>query len=252
MASWDDLDTEISHWQAIGQQPQVWWRDDDAGQWEPELDRLLTLAQTSQIPLGLAVIPMDVTPETIEHINQTPMVYVLQHGADHQNHAPVGQKKAELGAHRDSQIIQESLQDGWAQLSNCHNRHKVLVPPWNRIDDTVSAGLAHLGYEALSTFKARKMANIHGVGQVNTHVDIIDWKGTRGFVGQDQCLQALVDHLRQKRLGHVDQNEPTGILTHHLVHDEDCWQFLAQLFAYKKIEWVNPFIEDIELRQVRR
>lgn len=246
MASWDDLGAELSQWQALGQKPQVWWRDDDAGQWGAELDRLLALAQDSQVPLGLAVIPMQVKAETVEHINQAPMAYVLQHGVDHQNYAPVGEKKAELGAHRELQTICTSLQDGWVRLSNCDNRHKVLVPPWNRIDDTVSAGLAGLGYEGLSTFKARKMANIHGVKLVNTHVDIIDWKGTRGFVGQGQCLQMLVDHLRQKRLGHIDNREATGVLSHHLVHDEGCWQFLVQLFAYKGIEWINPFIEDIE------
>jgi hypothetical protein len=42
-------------------------------------------------------------------------------------------------------------------------------------------------------------------------------------------LQNIVAHLRARRLQQVDGEEPTGILTHHLVQDEDSYAFLRQL-----------------------
>jgi hypothetical protein len=69
-----------------------------------------------------------------------------------------------------------------------------------------------------------------GVIEINTHVDIIDWKGSRGFVGPEQALLQAVRHLAARREGRADATEPTGWLTHHLCHDEPAWSFLAELF----------------------
>ena len=63
-----------------------------------------------------------------------------------------------------------------------------------------------------------------GVTQVNTHVDIVDWRGTRGFVGEEAALGAVMSHLGRQ------SGEPTGVLTHHAVHDAPAWRFLERLF----------------------
>jgi len=70
-----------------------------------------------------------------------------------------------------------------------------------------------------------------GLRAVNTHADIIDWKNGKRFAGADAAAGALVAHLRARRLGEVDDAEPTGLLTHHLVHDDAAWEFLARLLA---------------------
>jgi hypothetical protein len=71
------------------------------------------------------------------------------------------------------------------------------------------------------------------LNQVNTHVDVIDWRGRNGppggFLGEDACLSLFIGHLRARRLGTVDADEPTGILSHHLVHDAATWRFLEKL-----------------------
>ena len=66
--------------------------------------------------------------------------------------------------------------------------------------------------------------------QANTHVDIIDWHGSRGFVGEEPALRAATAHLQARREGRADPGEPTGFLSHHQVHDEASWRFLARLF----------------------
>jgi hypothetical protein len=100
------------------------------------------------------------------------------------------------------------------------------------VAEDVVAALHSLGFCGISTFNPRKVAEPYkGIMQVNTHVDVIDWRGSRGFVGEDIALGAMISHLAARRTGQVDADEPTGILTHHLVHDEATTKFLDNLFS---------------------
>jgi hypothetical protein len=67
---------------------------------------------------------------------------------------------------------------------------------------------------------------------VNTHVDLIDWRGQGGFAGEAAVLGLAVRHLAARREGRADALEPTGWLTHHARHDAAAWQFLEQLFEF--------------------
>ena len=115
-----------------------------------------------------------------------------------------------------------------------------MVPPWNRIGAGVEAALPALGFRGLSTFGPRPAA---GPGYLNTHIDIIDWHGGRGFAGEAACLATATGHLSDRRTGRCDPEEPTGLLTHHLVHDAGCWQFvdhfLAELQDHPAAAWVT-------------
>ncbi|MGH6904815.1 MAG: hypothetical protein ACREIR_18975, partial [Geminicoccaceae bacterium] len=98
----------------------------------------------------------------------------------------------------------------------------VLVPPWNRLDGGLIERLADCGFIGLSTFGPRALPEAaQGLPQVNTHLDPIDWRGTRLFVGEAAALGRLI------ALQGAD--EPIGILSHHLTMDEDGWAFLDRL-----------------------
>ena len=91
-----------------------------------------------------------------------------------------------------------------------------------------------LGLTGLSTYGPRlTAAPVAGLVQANTHVDIMRWDAPRGFLGETEALGLLCDHLRARRDAAegvaVDPSEPTGLLTHHLQHDEAAWSFLARL-----------------------
>ena len=79
--------------------------------------------------------------------------------------------------------------------------------------------------------------------QTNVHVDIIDWQGTRGFVGSVAALEQVVRHLRRRRTGEVDADEPTGLMTHHGFHDEGCWRFIDEFLrrtrAHPVVRWLD-------------
>jgi len=106
----------------------------------------------------------------------------------------------------------------------------VFVPPWNRLDDAWLPDLAACGFTGLSRFGPRAGTGT-GLRQANTHVDPVDWRGGKGFVGTGAALGVLTGHLRGRRTGTCDEDEPTGLLTHHLVQDTATWEFIAALFA---------------------
>jgi len=107
----------------------------------------------------------------------------------------------------------------------------VLVPPWNRLAPGLAPHLAAAGYRGLSTFNVRNITNLPvGLKQVNTHIDIIDWKATRGFSGTNEALGRAVRLLAAQRLGDAAGHGPIGWLTHHAVHDAAAWDFLERLF----------------------
>ncbi|HEX9449600.1 MAG TPA: hypothetical protein VF920_16560, partial [Dongiaceae bacterium] len=104
--------------------------------------------------------------------------------------------------------------------------------------------LPSLGFRGLSTYLPRSAIEpVPGLRQVNTHVDIIDWHGGQGFLGEDQALGLLSRHLRARRLSKVESTEPTGLLTHHLVQDAASWHFLERLqdwlSAYPMVRWLS-------------
>ena len=82
-----------------------------------------------------------------------------------------------------------------------------------------------------------------GLAEINTHIDPINWRGDRKVVAQKDLLTMVVSHLQARRLGHSDFREPTGLLTHHLVHDEDIWAVLFQLMSFlnqhRAVRWIT-------------
>ena len=224
---------ELDEWNYDGVAATLWWRDDDAQTASAELDWMLDLAQKYDAPLNLAVIPRGLNETLTHRLQSLATVTVLQHGFSHDNYAPADEKKMELGAHRPAAAVHQELANGFNILHDTFGAQflPVLVPPWNRIATPLLAGLAQTGFGYLSTFAPRAEVETVGLRTVNTHVDIIDWKKNKSFIGAHRASEAMVAHLKGRRLGHFDGYEPTGLLTHHLVHDDGCRKFLAHLLA---------------------
>lgn len=231
MSAWDSLARECDAWEAGGRAIELWWRDDDAVADTPALRRLVDIAT---VPLSLAVIPSNLEPSLPSLLKGHGSVSVLQHGFDHTNRAPAGGKKSEFPASRPWAEVARDLAEGRDRLAASFGAQFVpaLTPPWNRIDAGHASRLPDLGYCGLTTYLARKSAKISGLAQVNTHVDVIDWHGSRGFLGLTASLDLLTRHLSAKRLGTADPAEPTGLLTHHLVHDTETSEFLGALLGW--------------------
>jgi hypothetical protein len=233
MTTWRNLTEELDAWGAAGRRATLWWRDDDAVEPGPALARLLELASERDLPLALAVIPLRASEALADALSATTArATLLQHGYAHRNHAPAGEKKAELGAHRPANLVLEQLLRGQGRMTALFGNGwaPVLVPPWNRIAEPLVPALAGLGFVGLSTLGPRAAAvPSPGLVQINTHLDIMHWPAPRGFLGEAEALEILIGQLRARRLGAADAGEPTGLLSHHPAHDEAAWSFLAVL-----------------------
>jgi hypothetical protein len=243
---WAGLGAELDAWLHAGLTARFWWRDDDATRPGPRLKRLLEVS--GDTPIAVAVIPVGVEAELAEMLAEHNAgggnVIVMQHGYAHENHAPAGAKKAEFGDHRPLDAMLEDLIRGRRRMEELFGPmfEPFLTPPWNRVCDSVIARLPDTGLQGLSRFGARGLSE--GDRVVNTHIDIIDWRGSRGFVGQAEALNAAIRHLVARRTGLADRDEPTGLLTHHRDHDGECWKFIGELrrlvTAHPAAEWVTP------------
>jgi hypothetical protein len=230
VSTWQALDEEAARWQEAGRTAQLWWRDDDAADSGPALDRLLGLHRQTDTPLSLAVVPAHATPALADRLAAEPGVDLLQHGYAHLNHAAPGEKKAELGPHRPAMIVLGELGTGWLALERLFGGRalSVMVPPWNRIAAALVPTLPEIGFSGLSTFGPRRRPRPgRGLLQINTHVDLIDWKSGRGFAGEAAVLGALVAALAHAR---TVSDEPVGLLSHHLAMDGRAWDFLRSMW----------------------
>ena len=241
--AWQALGRELDLWEA-GRRATLWWRDDDAAELTPALERLLGLQAEHGVPLALAVIPDRLAPGLTLRLAGREGVVVLQHGWRHRDHAGKGEGAWELGDHRPLEQVAADLAAGQRLLAETFGARflPVLAPPWNRISERVVQRLPALGFIGLSTFCARdRAAPAPGLVQVNAHCDPIRWKQGARFAGTGRALDDLIGHLRARRVGTADPDEPTGLVTHHLALDAPAWAFVAELLrrtrAHPHLAW---------------
>ncbi len=247
MSSWAALAAELDHWGELGRPATLWWRDDDAAQPCAALETLLALASGGP-KLALAVIPAALDPALLAPVARA-HCSVVQHGLTHLNHAGAGQKASEFPADRPLTDRLFDLGDGRARLSAAFGTQflPVFVPPWNRIGVDLVPLLPGQGYDGLSTYnptpETQRRPSVPGLRWVNCHCDPIHWKQGRGFRGEAFALSEIIRHLVARRTGTVTE-EPTGLLTHHLVHDSAMTAFLAHFFRitleHPAVRWLTP------------
>lgn len=222
---------ELDLWADAGLSARLWLRDDDAVAPTGQLNRLAGLADRFGLAMLLAVVPGAATESLGRMIEANPLLDVAVHGYRHLNHAVPGEKSIELGGERPAGEICQELAVSSARLRHLFAKSatNILVPPWNRIRADIVEQLPGLGFTALSTFGAASEAEgIDGLKQINTHLDIIDWKTTRGGRDPGWLASEFVKLLRSAR---ECRSGPIGVLTHHLVHDDTAWEFLENLFT---------------------
>lgn len=246
-SAWGALMGELDAWGAAGQVATFWWRDDDAADTGPALDRLLEMRAETGIPLALAVIPARATAGLSDRLNDEADIAVLQHGYSHKDFAGGEGRKIELDDSRPAEYVVADLAMGGQALEKFAHRAPVLVPPWNRIAPHLVPFLPEIGFRGLSTIGARtREMPIRDLRQNNVHLDVIDWRGkrtgvVRGFTGAENIISDTLDHLSARRAEDADPGEATGLMTHHADMDDEMFDFVAEFVnrtrAHPAVVW---------------
>jgi hypothetical protein len=236
---WSDLTTELDQWADGERVATLWWRDDDAVAQTAALRRALNISQRHHVPIHLSVIPACMSADLGDAFGGEPRISVLQHGYAH--------AQGELYWRRPLERVLMELVQGREILDNALRNCflPVLVPPWNLIRDEFIPLVAQAGFRALSADGQRTARFVtSGVETLNIHSGPLAWEGTNArFAGMNRPLRSLIEHLRARRTGSVDPDEPTGFCTHHLKNDEASWDFLERLLAktsaHRAARWIN-------------
>ena len=235
------LKAELDQWLAVGRKATFWWRDDDAREATTELYRLLDLSDNT--PIAIAVIPNGASETLSAVLSQSTTLSILQHGYAHANHSPRYAKKSEFGPHRPLLEMLSEIERGNDLLHSIAPNHlkPIFVPPWNRIDDSLAHAITGSRFEAVSVFGRSHPSKTYP--QLNVNIDIIDWRHSRGFIGTEAAISKLICNLSYQRTQNTKDTEAIGLMTHHLAHDEDCWNFIQELLnltlEHPSVRWVS-------------
>lgn len=217
----------------------VWWRDDDAGGLCPNLVQLVSISERANVPIAMAAVPNWLTSECADRLRASGIVTVLQHGWRHHDHARAGDKRVEIGGGAQQEKMLHTLLSGRSILASyCTELFcPVLVPPWNRIDDRFLPELSAIGYVGISTHRDDRRGQNHGMVHINTHVDVIDWRRGRRFIGYRAVVEELL--LASERW----PDEPIGLLTHHAAMDQsaiaEVGKIVLELQRHENVVWCD-------------
>jgi hypothetical protein len=238
---WEPVVEALDRWSAAGLRAPLWLRDDDAVEPSPALDRLTILAARFKVPIALAIIPAATGKALAATLENQLHVAPIVHGWAHRNHAAEGEKKQEFGPHRPLSEMRDELTRGLHKMKALYGTRLVpiLVPPWNRIACELVECLSAIGYAAFSTFGLTSAAPVPGsIPEINTHIDLIDFRGTRKCRDHGLLAGAVAATLSHS----LDHGRyPVGVLSHHLIHDAAAFDFLEGLFSVANRHlWLSP------------
>lgn len=154
--------------------------------------------------------------------------------------------RTEYPGNRSANDVMKELRHGRERMSALFGKafQPVFVPPWYHFDDKFLPLLLRSGLWSMSRKGARSStAKGAGIFEGNVHVELLEWQHPPAFVGTRTAIAQLIGHLRQRRLGLCDIDEPTGILTHHANQNLPAYDFiegLAELTtAHKAAKWLR-------------
>jgi hypothetical protein len=229
MSDWTPLRAALKRCRQTQTAVPIWWRDDDAIAPTPALDQLTELSDEIGVPIYLAVIPKSADESLAAFVRGRANIIPCIHGWSHISSAPVGAKNSEFGVSREG---------GFPELGHAKTRMSemfgddlfpMFVPPWNRLDASFHPALVENRYNSFSTFGPRRQPT--PLPQINTHIDPIFWRGHRGLADTTGLIQLATDILNARCDREQDASEPLGLLTHHLVHVPEVWDFSAAFMS---------------------
>lgn len=190
------------------------FRDDDAGWRDDRLRDVLDCFQARGLPVDVAVIPAELTPELAAELTARAGdggVRVHQHGYAHANHETTG-RKCEFGQSREAGAYARDIAEGQRRMRDAFGPHAdaVFTPPWNRCEPAVADALVTLGFAVLSRDSTAPRLDRSDLVELPVTVD---WFGNRKGVRwtREELGEVIAASIRRDRA--------VGVMLHHAVTD---------------------------------
>jgi hypothetical protein len=223
----EQIGLELDEWTSAGKTARIWWRDDDALSDTPQLRCLLDVARKFQIVVALGVIPQR-ADESLVHLVSRNDCCIWQHGWCHDFHV-----SGEFGDGRPLELMMHDALCGQRALDRLFGPsgwQPVFVPPNHSISMAFKPFIPRLGYMGLSA-GIRLTPRLDHVPEVNAEVDIMNWPEGK-ILSASTVSEMIVGQLKSRRMSEAPFDRPIGILTHHLVLDDEAWHFVSRLFKF--------------------
>jgi predicted deacetylase len=221
---------ELARWKAGGHAPVFWWRDDDARRPTPALERLLALSLRFEAPITIAAVPDGDIAAVAKACRAVPGAELAIHGFRHENRAPPGWAAGEVN---DLDRLADVLADLDAAIGVFRRAGvtpRLFVPPWNNAHPILKQALGQRGVGLSCYGDLRGQAEPE---RLDAHLDVMRWKPAPRFRGAVRFLARTRRQLAERRKK-AAWDEPVGLLTHHLDHDENTWRFLEAFLPVAK------------------
>ncbi|WP_168077252.1 polysaccharide deacetylase family protein [Caulobacter sp. SSI4214] len=228
------LGPELHLWAKAGRTPVLWWRDDDAREPTPALERLLDLSRRHGAPLTVAAVAGPNLASLVRRCQDQPDIEIAVHGFQHINRQPEGQGFGEVVESDSVDWVLDQLQATVTRFHDAGAAPTLFVPPWNNLKPQLITALSETPIRAVSGF-AQGVSEADGVSRLDAHLDVLRWKGGARFRGTWRFLARMRKLLAQRRVT-GQWSQPIGLLTHHLDHDEDAWRFLDSFMGAFRVE----------------
>jgi len=143
-----------------------------------------------------------------------------------------GGPSGELTSGRDVAQVVHELSAGHSKLAAMFPERfmPVMVPPHNHLAQRLVESVTDAKFSFVSI--DGDFAGF-AIPSRNVHVDVIDWQRNHAAT-LAQVVRSAIAALRLRRYGLVKVDTPIGLMTHHLVHDDEIWSLTTSFLSFLK------------------
>ena len=221
----------------------VFFRNDDGGWANDELDVLCHWFHQRQLPLDVAMIPAATDDTTVRVVNKwletdNATLHIHQHGFTHANHQSEG-RSCEFGSDRNYQQQLDDITEGKHKLVDYFGDavEPIFTPPWNRCTSDTMHALQHSDFELISRIiGSASIDSDPSADCVVGNLDVsVDWlKKRKGERLSELALCTYAAEQFQKHDGTL------GVMLHHEYMNEQNLKLLDEFVSLlARSEWVE-------------
>ena len=237
----------------------VFFRDDDGGWADSQLDKMCSWFKDRRLPLDIAVIPQEMDNDSVSLISKwindkQSAIRIHQHGYTHVNHQLEG-RGCEFGSDRDYQQQYNDIFHGDEILKHHFGNtvDSVFTPPWNRCTDDTVAALTKCGFKYISRIAgSAPLTGLPSDGPGIRALDVdVDWlKKRKGERLDDQALAAYTfqmfeSGISDRATADIDY-DCIGVMLHHEHTHDNEYRLLDELVSVIRESGKATFCSMIE------